>query len=90
MTRKTDRFGRWGGEEFIFVMLETDISAAESIAEKIRTKIESSDFKINQPVTCSFGVAQYEKGEQLESFVARADNALYAAKEAGKNRVNVG
>jgi polar amino acid transport system substrate-binding protein len=90
MTRKTDRFGRWGGEEFIFVMLETDLEAAEIIAEKIRKKIESSDFAINQTVTCSFGVTEYEAGESLESFVARADNALYTAKEGGKNSVSVG
>lgn len=89
MTRKTDRFGRWGGEEFIFVMLETDLKAAEIIAEKIRKKIESSDFGVNQRITCSFGVAEFEEGESLETFVSRADNALYAAKESGKNIVYV-
>jgi polar amino acid transport system substrate-binding protein len=89
MTRKTDRFGRWGGEEFIFVMLETDLQAAETIAEKIRKKIEASDFAINQTVTCSFGVTEYIRGEPLEAFVSRADTALYAAKEGGKNSVTV-
>lgn len=90
MTRKTDRFGRWGGEEFIFVMLETDLNSAQSIAEKIREKIAASNFDINRNVTCSFGVVEYQAGEQLEAFVARADDALYVSKHSGKNKVTLG
>ena len=90
ITRKTDRFGRWGGEEFIFVMLETDLDSALSIAEKIRQKIAASDFEINQQVTCSFGVVEYQAGELLEAFVTRADTAMYVSKHAGKNMVSRG
>ena len=87
MSRKTDRFGRWGGEEFLFLMLETDLDDAEKIAEKFRFAIAECDFGLSNEVTCSFGVAQYEADESIESWVARADMNLYRAKGDGKNCV---
>lgn len=89
-TRKSDGFGRWGGEEFLFIMLETDVDAAVNIAEKIRMKIEAFPFSLGQQITCSFGVAQFESGENLEAFVSRADTGLYEAKNSGKNCVKIG
>ncbi|MCP4598824.1 diguanylate cyclase [Neptuniibacter sp.] len=86
-SRKTDRFGRWGGEEFLFLMLETDLTSAHQIAEKIRQKISEHNFSISHLVTCSFGVAEYEKGESIEQLVNRADRALYISKQTGKNKV---
>lgn len=89
MSRKTDRFGRWGGEEFLFLMLETDLQDAGAIAEKFRGAIEKKDFGLPEPVTSSFGVAQYSIGESIESWVGRADSALYRAKGEGKNCVRL-
>lgn len=88
-TRRTDRFGRWGGEEFLFVMLETDLDQAKEIAERFRSNIGHYDLGVEYPVSCSFGVAEYVENETVESWVSRADNALYKAKEAGKNCVVV-
>jgi polar amino acid transport system substrate-binding protein len=87
--RVTDACGRWGGEEFVLVSLETDINESKMIAEKLRKKIEEHDFGIPIKITCSFGVAQYESEEPLEYFVHRADLALYEAKSMGRNRVVV-
>lgn len=89
MSRKTDRFGRWGGEEFLFIMLETDLDKAHKIAEKFRLKICQHQFGLPRPVTCSFGVAQYKHNESIEHWVSRADQAMYQAKHEGKNCVRV-
>lgn len=86
-TRKSDRFGRWGGEEFLFVMLECDLEQARMTAEKIRADVAEHDFHIGGRVSCSFGVAQYQLGETIESLVGRADEAMYEAKAQGKNCV---
>ncbi|MCG8427335.1 MAG: diguanylate cyclase [Chromatiales bacterium] len=85
--RKTDIFGRWGGEEFLCLLPEIELSHATNIAEKLRKKISTHDYQINRKVTCSFGVAEYQPGETLENFVSRADEALYRAKHSGKNSV---
>ena len=87
-TRKSDRFGRWGGEEFVFVMLESDLSHACITAEKIRSEVAGHDFSIGRQVTCSFGVAQYQKNETIEHFMSRADEAMYLSKAKGKNCVS--
>lgn len=89
VTRVTDACGRWGGEEFILVSLESSLQESQQIAEKLRRKIEVYDFGIPVNVTCSFGVAQYESEEPLEHFIHRADMALYEAKNTGRNRVVV-
>ncbi|GGK78041.1 transporter substrate-binding domain-containing diguanylate cyclase [Amphritea balenae] len=85
--RLTDYFGRWGGEEFLIILPETDLSAAEQSAEKLRTAIASHPFNLTQEVniTGSFGVTEYKTREPIDSFVHRADQALYRAKAAGKN-----
>ncbi|WP_286237642.1 ABC transporter substrate-binding protein [Neptuniibacter halophilus] len=88
-SRKTDRFGRWGGEEFLFLMLETNLDAARMIAEKFRAEVEEHDFGLDLPVTCSFGVAQFSPGETVEKWVGRADEGLYQAKAEGKNCVRL-
>ncbi|MFT7880779.1 MAG: diguanylate cyclase [Sulfurimonas sp.] len=86
-TRKTDIVGRWGGEEFLILLPDTHLESAELLAEKLRRKIESTDFDISQPVTCSFGVTHYLVPEMVDVMIARADKNLYQAKEEGKNRV---
>jgi polar amino acid transport system substrate-binding protein len=89
MSRKTDRFGRWGGEEFLFLMLETDLDKAHRIAEKFRVEICKYKFGLPVDVTCSFGVAQYKRDESIEHWISRADQAMYQAKHEGKNCVRI-
>jgi diguanylate cyclase (GGDEF)-like protein len=88
-TRAGDSVGRWGGEEFLVVLPETDVKGALEYAERMRRAVECNVFEENVRVTSSFGVTQYRIGEPVNEFVARADEALYDAKENGRNRVEM-
>ncbi len=85
--RKHDIAARWGGEEFVIILSQTDVRIGAQIAERIRHTIEATHFSPLQKVTASFGVVAYQKGESLEAFIHRGDNALYQAKNEGKNCV---
>jgi len=87
--RQSDTFARWGGEEFIILLEKTTIDRAELIAEHFRKSIENMKIKDVETVTSSFGVTQYIKGDDDNSILKRADDALYMAKEAGRNIVVV-
>ncbi len=78
--------GRWGGEEFIVIIPETENHAA-LFAEKLRSEIEKSFTEENIKCTASFGIAQVSDDDTIESLLNNADKALYKAKQAGKNRV---
>ncbi|QJB57252.1 GGDEF domain-containing protein [Pseudodesulfovibrio sp. zrk46] len=85
--RREDIPGRWGGEEFLIIMRNTDIMGATQMAEGLRRQIEAQEFpKVGQK-TASFGVAQLKDDDTLITFVNRADAALYKAKETGRNKV---
>ena len=87
-TRTGDIVGRWGGEEFLLICNISDQDAAMSIAGKLRTSIEEHDFPIVGHVTASMGVYCCSgETDALDQIVSRADAALYAAKEQGRNRV---
>jgi diguanylate cyclase (GGDEF)-like protein len=88
-TRRTDIIGRWGGEEFVMILPETDLFKAEEIATKLCKTVFDTPFCVDQKITCSFGVTQYRKDETNEEFIGRADDALYIAKHKGKNRIAV-
>jgi diguanylate cyclase (GGDEF)-like protein len=91
--RDVDRLGRWGGEEFVFLLPETDADGAGKVAEKLRDSIALNMFEYEGErvgVTLTFGVATHRKGEKLDASIARADAALYQGKECGRNRVMVG
>jgi diguanylate cyclase (GGDEF)-like protein len=90
LVRDHDTLGRFGGEEFLIVAPETDTTAAEQLAERLRAAVENNQFPAAGRVTCSFGVATTHPGDSAETLVARVDAALYQAKEAGRNRVAVG
>ena len=85
--RETDCFARWGGEEFVLLLPETEQKGAIALAEKIRNAVEKKNFNLASNVTISIGVSTYNKGETLESIYSRADKALYASKEQGRNQV---
>ena len=85
--RKTDVFARWGGEEFIVMMPETRSDGAYSAAEKLRAAIACHQFGMVGRVTISLGVAMIgEQDKSLELLISRADEKLYEAKRAGRNR----
>ncbi|WP_234979961.1 GGDEF domain-containing protein [Fibrobacter sp. UWEL] len=85
--RNTDALVRWGGEEFVILCGDTPIQNAQFLAEKLRMAIESTPLIKQQQVTCSFGIAEMIAGEDPKRLFERADKALYASKEGGRNRV---
>ncbi|MEO8293117.1 MAG: diguanylate cyclase [Actinomycetota bacterium] len=88
--RTEDVAGRWGGEEFLAVLPWTGWDGATTVAERLRASIAKdpvSDAGVAIPVTVSIGVATAYPGERVDEIVARADRALYRAKERGRNRV---
>lgn len=76
-----------GGEEFLILLESTPLENAARMAEKLRKTIMEYEFPEVKQVTCSFGVTAYLPGEKGETFISRADSALYKAKESGRNRV---
>lgn len=87
--REVDFFGRYGGEEFVALMPETDIDGAMIIWNKIREAIAGAPFRFkDKPVqiTLSVGVTQFIQGDSVDAVFARADKALYQAKENGRNQ----
>ena len=85
--RSADTLGRWGGEEFLIICPETGLEGAAQFAEKIRKKIELHHFPAINDITSSFGVATFHDGDDQHSMMKRADQALYRAKDKGRNRV---
>lgn len=91
LLRKTDVFGRVGGEEFAAVLSETEENTALEIAERLR--VELSKIRVESDLgavefTVSIGLAMFEQGEEtVETIMKRSDIALYKAKESGRNRV---
>ncbi len=85
--KEHDFIGRWGGEEFILVWPDTDSGGGQQKAEAIRREVAGSTFPEVGQVTASFGMAQAQPGDTPENLINRADQALYQAKEGGRNRV---
>lgn len=85
--REHDLLARWGGEEFLIVLPHTGLEGAHETAEAVRELIEQAVFVDRIRITLSIGVTACTEGDTPDSLVERADAALYAAKEAGRNRV---
>jgi diguanylate cyclase (GGDEF)-like protein len=88
--RAIDCIGRYGGDEFLLILVQTSLAGARECAERVRARMEQgsgSERARGGPVTVSIGIAQYRPDETLESTLRRADAALYRAKAAGRNRV---
>lgn len=85
--RKSDLVARWGGEEFVVLLPNTKIQNAIKFAERLRRKMEAYKFPIDKQVTCSLGVTSYSKDDDSITLLKKADEALYKAKETGRNKV---
>jgi diguanylate cyclase (GGDEF)-like protein len=85
--RASEILARWGGEEFIMLLPQTDIENAVHLAGVLRRLMEANEFPQVGKVTASFGVTQFSRGDSMDSMLQRADTALYRAKENGRNRV---
>ena len=88
--RGVDYLARWGGEEFMIILPETGLERAEALAQRIKEEIENYKFNKIGKVTVSFGVAQFKKDDSEDTLIKRADDALYKAKNKGRNRVEIG
>ncbi len=87
--RATDVLARWGGEEFVVLLPHTGGEEAVRLAEKLRQLVAGEPFPEVGQVTSSFGVAEFRPGETCDLWLKRVDDALYAAKTAGRNRVSM-
>ncbi len=88
--RKADCCARWGGEEFMLLAPETSLEQAVRLADKIRGAIKHTAFPIQGSVTASFGVVEVHPQESIKSAMKRADDALYLAKDKGRDQVSTG
>jgi diguanylate cyclase (GGDEF)-like protein/PAS domain S-box-containing protein len=85
--RGSDILARWGGEEFLALLPETDEAGGRQLAEAIRAEVAAADFPGPGRVTISLGVAGHARGLELKDLTRRVDDALYQAKASGRNRV---
>ncbi len=86
-SRNTDVVGRWGGEEFLIICSQSNLENILTLANYLKEKISTYPFSLGEQKTASFGVAIYNKDENIDEMIKRADDALYKAKENGRNRV---
>jgi len=83
--READMFARWGGEEFVLLLRNAGCDEAFGVGEKIRSLIETQAFDGAGRVTCSIGITEVAADDTIQSAIERADSAMYAAKDAGRN-----
>lgn len=93
LTRRSDFVCRYGGDEILLVLPDTSLAAAQSRAEAIRQLVESVDYLFQEKqlnITISMGIAGFpEHGRNVEEIIARADQAMYCSKQAGRNQVTI-
>ena len=94
--RNTDIAGRYGGDEFMIILPETTVRGAESLAEKLLSAVRETELRLPDDkhvrLSMSIGIAGLEAdrtGENIDSFVKRADDAMYVSKQGGKDRVSI-
>ncbi len=88
--RPYDQAGRWGGDEFVVIMDPCDQDALEQVAERIRSTVATESAATGSPVSVSIGAYHCKPGESIDTILRHADQALYLAKNEGRNRVRVG
>lgn len=87
--RGTDSLARWGGEEFVVLCPSSRRSAAAALAERLRREVAAATFPVVGRLTVSIGAAECKRGESWQEWFERADQALYRAKESGRNQVQL-
>jgi diguanylate cyclase (GGDEF)-like protein/hemerythrin-like metal-binding protein len=87
--RDADSLFRWGGDEFVVLATSVGYRGGAALAEGLRRTIAATEFGEAGPVTASMGVTEYVDGESAERWFQRTDQALYAAKSAGRNRIHI-
>ena len=87
--RDTDSLFRWGGDEFVVLATSVGYRGGDALAEGLRRTIAAAPFAKIGPITASLGVTEYMEGESAERWFQRTDQALYAAKFAGRNRIHI-
>lgn len=85
--REGDQLGRWGGEEFLVLVPGTGSGGVVELAERMRARVEATDFGLRHAVTVSLGVTEWFPEDSFKNLLVRADGAMYQAKEGGRNRV---
>jgi diguanylate cyclase (GGDEF)-like protein len=88
--RKSDLMARWGGEEFIILLPNTELTFAARLAHNIQKIVAIEKFENVGYITCSFGVTQLQLDESEDAILGRVDELLYRAKDEGRNRVVIG
>lgn len=79
---------RWGGDEFVLLLPNTDANQARKLSERIQNAFLNQDIAENLRITCSFGIASMHKGDSLDLLVQQADSSMYASKKQGKNAIH--
>jgi diguanylate cyclase (GGDEF)-like protein/PAS domain S-box-containing protein len=87
--REIDFLVRWGGEEFVIIAPETDVKRAEVLAERIRKATENYSFDTVGAITISLGLTQMKDNDTEDTLIKKVDDAMYLAKQKGRNRVEV-
>ena len=85
--RVKDSLFRWGGDEFILILSESNLESANIVADKLKKIIQCHNFGIDQKITISLSVGEYQPDENNDQIIVRLDNALLKAKSLGKNTV---
>jgi diguanylate cyclase (GGDEF) domain len=90
IVRKQDIVARWGGEEFLLMLPQTDIEGGLVLAEKIRKKVRSTEFNFNGMkihISLTMGLSIYKESKTIDETISQADRALYMGKKLGKDCV---
>ena len=85
--RQDDSLARWGGEEFLLLLPNTTLREAVQLCERLRQTIAGYNFSQLPQIAVSFGLTEFAPADSIDNLVKRADQALYEAKESGRNKV---
>jgi len=86
--RDTDTLFRFGGEEFMVILPETDLKEAYEIADRMRLLVEENDFGLQLTTTISIGVVSIKDGDSVDSIISKVDTLLYHSKDEGRNSIS--
>lgn len=88
--RESDSFGRWGGDEFLIVLPQTNENQAKAMILTLEKNINDLTFDVNSElkISCSFGISEYEKGDTLDSLLKKADKSMYTTKALYKQELS--